>query len=217
MSYVSGFMLGASLAKYLRQYMSGGRTAPTSFFAASRGERGKRPRGRLPRTGDLLLPFSCVHASAGRRRYRTPYLTEETAELLTAGIRTLSFVREIDVNADSGSILLVYHPEDEAHILVLAEELEKIFSKGHAAPHVGTLAQSIRSSVHAFSGWIQAHSGGALDLNSLAAGLFFLIGIRQLVLSNAAANAPGSPTRTSPSGFQMLWWGLTLMRGWRTV
>ncbi len=217
MSYVSGFMLGASLAKYLRQYMSGGRTAPTSFVVAGQGKRGKRPRGRLPRTGDLLLPFSCVHASAGRRRYRTPYLTEETAELLTAGIRTLSFVREIDVNADSGSILLVYHPEDEAHILVLAEELEKIFSKGHAAPHVGTLAQSIRSSVHAFSGWIQAHSGGALDLNSLAAGLFFLIGIRQLVLSNAAANAPGSPTRTSPSGFQMLWWGLTLMRGWRTV
>ncbi|WP_288322246.1 HMA2 domain-containing protein [uncultured Selenomonas sp.] len=217
MSYVSGFMLGASLAKYLRQYMSGGRTAPTSFIVAGQGKRGKRPRGRLPRTGDLLLPFSCVHASAGRRRYRTPYLTEETAELLTAGIRTLSFVREIDVNGDSGSILLVYHPEDEAHILVLAEELEKIFSKGHAAPHVGTLAQSIRSSVHAFSGWIQAHSGGALDLNSLAAGLFFLIGIRQLVLSNAAANAPGSPTRTSPSGFQMLWWGLTLMRGWRTV
>ena len=217
MSYVSGFMLGASLAKYLRQYMSGGRTAPTSFVVAGQGKRGKRPRGRLPRTGDLLLPFSCVHASAGRRRYRTPYLTEETAELLTAGIRTLSFVREIDVNADSGSILLVYHPEDEAHILVLAEDLEKIFSKGHAAPHVGTLAQSIRSSVHAFSGWIQAHSGGALDLNSLAAGLFFLIGIRQLVLSNAAANAPGSPTRTSPSGFQMLWWGLTLMRGWRTV
>ena len=79
-------------------------------------------------------------------------MTEETAQLLTAGIRTLSFVREIEVNADSGSILLIYHPEDEAHILVLAEELEKIFSKGHAAPHVGTLAQSIRSSVHAFSG-----------------------------------------------------------------
>ena len=216
MSYVSGFMLGASLAKYLRQYMSGGGTAPTSFFAASRGERGKRPRGRLPRTGDLLLPFSCVHASAGRRRYRTPYLTEETAQLLTAGIRTLSFVREIEVNADSGSILRIYHPEDEAHILVLAEELEKIFSKGHAAPHVGTLAQSIRSSVHAFSGWIQSHSGGALDLNSLAAGVFFLIGIRQLVLANAAG-AAGAGTRTSPSGFQMLWWGLTLMRGWRTV
>lgn len=217
MSYVSGFMLGASLAKYLRQYMSGRRAEPVSVFVAGRGKRDKRPRGRLPRTGDLLLPFSCVHASAGRRRYRTPYLTEETAELLTAGIRTLSFVREIEVNADSGSILLVYHPEDEAHILVLAEELEKIFSKGHAAPHVGTLAQSIRSSVHAFSGWIQAHSGGALDLNSLAAGLFFLIGIRRLVLANATANAPGSPSRTSPSGFQMLWWGLTLMRGWRTV
>lgn len=217
MSYVSGFMLGASLAKYLRQYMSGRRAEPVSVFVAGGGARGKRPRGRLPRTGDLLLPFSCVHASAGRRRYRTPYLTEETAKLLTAGIRTLSFVREIEVNADSGSILLVYHPEDEAHILVLAEELEKIFSKGHAAPHVGTLAQSIRSSVHAFSGWIQAHTGGALDLNSLAAGVFFLIGIRQLVLANTAANAAGTGARTSPSGFQMLWWALTLMRGWRTV
>ncbi|EKU71306.1 HMA2 domain-containing protein [Selenomonas sp. F0473] len=218
MSYISGFMLGASLAKYLRQYMSGRRTELPVFGSArpAAGKREKRIRGRLPRTGEILLPFSCVHASAGRRRYRTPYLTEETAALLAGGVGTLSFVRTVEVNADSGSILLLYHPEDEAHILVLAEELEKIFSKGHAAPHVGTLAQSIRSSVHTFSGWIQAHTGGALDLNSLAAGIFFLIGIRQLVLANAPAALPGA-ARISPSGFQMLWWGLTLMRGWRTV
>lgn len=217
MSYISGFMLGASLAKYLRQYMSGGRAALPAFGrtqpAADRGT--KRRRGRLPRTADQLLPFVCVHASAGRRRYRTPYLTEETAQLLAAGLARLSFVRAVQVNADSGSILLLYHAEDEAHILVLAEGLEKIFSQGHTAPHVGTLAQSIRGSVHAFSGWIQAHSGGALDLNSLAAGIFFLIGIRQLILSNAVSTVTG--TRTAPSGFQMLWWGLTLMRGWRTV
>ena len=204
MSYVSGFMLGASLAKYLRQYMSGGGTAPTSFFAASRGTQSKRPRGRLPRTGDLLLPFSCVHASAGRRRYRTPYLTPEFAKVLEARLACLPFVAEVRANALAGSILLVYAPEDEAHILILAEGLEAIFAEGRTAPPPATLAQSVRRSVHDFSGWIQRNTGGALDLSSVVAGVFVLRGIRQLVLTN-----------NTPSGSQMLWWALTLMRGWK--
>ena len=149
-------------------------------------------------------PFVCVHASCGRRRYRTPYLTPEFAKVLEARLARLPFVAEVRANALAGSILLVYAPEDEAHILILAEGLEAIFAEGRTAPPPATLAQSVRRSVHDFSGWIQRHTGGALDLSSVVAGVFVLRGIRQLVLSN-----------NTPSGSQMLWWALTLMRGWK--
>ena len=149
-------------------------------------------------------PFVCVHASAGRRRYRTPYLTAEFAQVLEECLPRLPFVTRVRANAVAGSILLVYPPEDEAHILMLAEGLSEIFSEGRTAPPPATLAQSVRRSVHDFSGWIQRNTGGALDLSSVVAGVFVLRGIRQLVLTN-----------NTPSGSQMLWWALTLMRGWK--
>ena len=148
-------------------------------------------------------PFVCVHASAGRRRYRTPYLTPEFAQVLEECLVRLPFVTQVRANAVAGSIL-VYPHEDEAHILMLAEGLSEIFSEGRTAPPPATLAQSVRRSVHDFSGWIQRHTGGALDLSSVVAGIFVLRGIRQLVLTN-----------NTPSGSQMLWWALTLMRGWK--
>lgn len=149
-------------------------------------------------------PFVCVHASSGRRRYRTPYLTPEFGKVLEELLPRLPFVTEVRANAVAGSILFVYPPEDEAHILVLAEGLGEIFAEGRTAPPPATLAQSVRRSVHDFSGWIQRNTGGALDLSSVVAGVFVLRGIRQLVLTN-----------NTPSGSQMLWWALTLMRGWK--
>ena len=149
-------------------------------------------------------PFVCVHASPGRRRYRTPYLSAEFAAVLEECLPRLPFVTRVRANAVAGSILLVYPPEDEAHILVLAEGLSAIFSEGRTAPPPATLAQSVRRSVHDLSGWIQQNTGGALDLSSVLAGVFVLRGIRQLVLTN-----------NTPSGSQMLWWALTLMRGWK--
>ena len=131
-------------------------------------------------------------------------MTAEFAKVLEARLARLPFVAEVRANALAGSILLVYAPEDEAHILILAEGLEAIFAEGRTAPPPATLAQSVRRSVHDFSGWIQRNTGGALDLSSVVAGVFVLRGIRQLVLTN-----------NTPSGSQMLWWALTLMRGWK--
>ena len=223
MTYLSGLMLGASLANMARQMIlgTGGRPAEGNIlhglggglFAASERSHGTHPHVLARTEAPSAMPvscavptavFSCVHASPGRRRYRTPYLTEAFATLLEERLAQLPFVSEVRANAVSGSILLIYQPEDEAHILVLAEGLSAIFSEGRNVSHVGTLAQSMRRSVYALSSWIQQHTGGALDLSSLVAGIFVLRGVRQLVLSN-----------TAPSGSQMLWWALTLMRGWR--
>ena len=237
MNYVSGLMLGASIANMLRQTLGGSGSGGASF-APGMGGRGRFMQGNMfssdpsglaggasalaglfggGRTGGLGTaaaqvqpqeraeqPFVCVHASCGRRRYRTPYLTPEFAKVLEARLARLPFVAEVRANALAGSILLVYAPEDEAHILILAEGLEAIFAEGRTAPPPATLAQSVRRSVHDFSGWIQRNTGGALDLSSVVAGVFVLRGIRQLVLTN-----------NTPSGSQMLWWALTLMRGWK--
>ena len=237
MNYVSGLMLGASIANMLRQTLGGSGRGGASF-APGMGGRGRGMQGNMfssdpsglaggasalaglfggGRTGGhgtaaaqvqpqerAEQPFVCVHASCGRRRYRTPYLTPEFAKVLEARLARLPFVAEVRANALAGSILLVYAPEDEAHILILAEGLEAIFAEGRTAPPPATLAQSVRRSVHDFSGWIQRNTGGALDLSSVVAGVFVLRGIRQLVLTN-----------NTPSGSQMLWWALTLMRGWK--
>ncbi len=237
MNYVSGLMLGASLANMLRQTLGGG-SGSASFAHGMSGGRGRFMQGNMfssdpsglaggasalaglfggGRTGGTGAtaaqarmqetaepPFVCVHASCGRRRYRTPYLTTEFAKVLEASLARLPFVTAVRANALAGSILLVYAPEDEAHILILAEGLEAIFAEGRTAPPPATLARSLRRSVHEFSGWIQRNTGGALDLSSVVAGIFVLRGIRQLVLSN-----------NTPSGSQMLWWALTLMRGWK--
>jgi len=237
MNYVSGLMLGASIANMLRQTLGGSGSGGASF-APGMGGRGRFMQGNMfssdpsglaggasalaglfggGRTGGhgtaaaqvqpqerAEQPFVCVHASCGRRRYRTPYLTPEFAKVLEARLARLPFVAEVRANALAGSILLVYAPEDEAHILILAEGLEAIFAEGRTAPPPATLAQSVRRSVHDFSGWIQRNTGDALDLSSVVAGVFVLRGIRQLVLTN-----------NTPSGSQMLWWALTLMRGWK--
>ena len=237
MNYVSGLMLGASIANMLRQTLGGSGSGGASF-APGMGGRGRFMQGNMfssdpsglaggasalaglfggGRTGGhgtaavqvraqerVEPPFVCVHASCGRRRYRTPYMTAEFAKVLEARLARLPFVAEVRANALAGSILLVYASEDEAHILILAEGLEAIFAEGRTAPPPATLAQSVRRSVHDFSGWIQRNTGGALDLSSVVAGVFVLRGIRQLVLTN-----------NTPSGSQMLWWALTLMRGWK--
>lgn len=273
MNYISGLMLGASIANMLRQSLgSADSHTNESFVQGTGGGRGRSASGFSSAAGGLALggaaltgllgggrgsasspltslfstmgraggaqpflsgggggrmgrqsaqeeasapvqqqakvtaepPFTCVHASPGRRRYRTPYLTKEFAAVLEECLARLPFVLSVRANAVSGSILLTYLPEDEAHIVVLAEGLQAIFSEGRTAPPPATLAQSVRRSVHDFSGWIQRHTGGALDLSSVVAGIFVLRGIRQLVLTN-----------NTPSGSQMLWWALTLMRGWK--
>ena len=65
---------------------------------------------------------------------------------------------------------------------------------------------SVRGSMRDFSAWIQRHTGGWLDVSSAAFLLFLLRGVRKVVM-----------TKIAPSGAQMLWWAVSLMRGWRTI
>ncbi|WP_295713202.1 HMA2 domain-containing protein [uncultured Mitsuokella sp.] len=210
MSYVSGFMMGAAIGKSIRQMFGG------SQNAAQPGCRVLKTQGQAKKT---LPAFALVSALPGRRRYRAARIAPEMAKALEAGLSRLDFVESIAVNALSGSILITFAEKDAVRVDGLAAWLEERFFRVPAEAaaeraesaaldesHAGSITRSVRSSGRAFSAWINRHTCGWFDMSSLASLLFALRGLRKMLM-----------TYSSPSGAQMLWWALSLMRGWRTV
>jgi len=166
--------------------------------------------------------FKLVSSLPGRRRYRASKLSPELAKLLEEQLVKLNYVKSVQANPVSGSILLVFDEAYEADVEQLAQWLERKFFGGVAAKisqgfgkmaamasseaHAGSITRSIRNTARAFSQWIKDHTCGWFDMSSLASLLFLLRGLRKMML-----------TKQYPSGSQMLWWAVTLMRGWRTV
>ena len=218
MSYVSGFMMGAAIGKSIRQMVAGG-GAPKMGGAAM-------PLRKVKRTvAAAVCPapsFKLVSSLPGRRRYRVSKLSPELAKLLEEQLVKLSYVQSVQANPVSGSILLVFDEAYEADVEQLAQWLERKFFGGVAGKisrgfdkmaamasseaHAGSITRSIRNTARAFSQWIKDHTCGWFDMSSLASLLFLLRGLRKMML-----------TKQYPSGSQMLWWAVTLMRGWRTV
>ena len=218
MSYVSGFMMGAAIGKSIRQMVAGG-GAPKMGAAAM-------PLRKVQRTvATAVCPapsFKLVSSLPGRRRYRVSKLSPELAKLLEEQLVKLSYVQSVQANPVSGSILLVFDEAYEADVEQLAQWLERKFFGGmvgkisrgfgkmaamaSSEAHAGSITRSIRNTARAFSQWIKDHTCGWFDMSSLASLLFLLRGLRKMML-----------TKQYPSGSQMLWWAVTLMRGWRTV
>ena len=210
MSYVSGFMMGAAIGKGVRQFFSGKPGAGVLPHI------GRSPAGGRPvAPQEIEAPRGLVLVSRipGRRRYRAP-LTPQQAQLLEGG---LAFLQEVRVSAITGSLLFRYAPQDEKKMDEVEVILrERIFRLASLCPpesavlpleaHAGALTRSVRGSMRDFSAWIQCHTGGWLDVSSAAFLLFLLRGVRKVVM-----------TKIAPSGAQMLWWAVSLMRGWRTI
>ena len=211
MSYLSGFMMGTAIGKSIRQMLGG--AAPAQGFLHRAGTV-RQVRRSAPHSA-----LQVVSSLPGRRRYRAA-LSEELAALLMAHLAKLDFLKEVHVSASTGSILLVFSEAHTARVDALAEWLRtRIFAHPAEAtearravlreadePHAGDLTRSIHRTARAFSACINRLTGGLFDMSSFASFILVLRGLRKLVL-----------TKASPSGAQMLWWALSLMRGWRTV
>ena len=224
MSYVSGFMMGAAIGKSVHQFLFGGtaqRTWPQAKqqirqAGACAQQYGKRSIQRAARALQGAPVFACVSDLPGRRRYRAAMLPE-LAALLADKLSQLKFLHKVEVCAQTGSLLLLFAPEDAAKVDALADFLrDSIFRsvwqqrlEAATAPleaHAGALTRSVRGSVRDFSAWIKRVTHGWLDVSSTAFLIFLLRGLRKMVL-----------TRQYPSASQMLWWAVSVMRGWRTV
>lgn len=215
MSYVSGFMMGAAIGKSIRQMFGGSSTAPSSGSPAV----GRRRAAAKPQAPQLraVPSFALVSALPGRRRYRAARIAPSIAALLEERLAALDFVKSCEVSAVSGSILIEFDEADSLRVDALAAWLkEHLFPAAPAdgaaeyagldESHAGRITRSVRNSGREFSAWINRHTAGWFDMSSLVSLLFALRGIRKVLM-----------TYSSPSGAQMLWWALSLMRGWRTV
>lgn len=213
MSYVSGFMMGAAIGKGVRQFFSG-KPGAGVLPHIGRSPAGGRPVA--PQEIEAPRGLALVSRIPGRRRYRAP-LTPQQAQLLEGELRRLAFLQEVRVSALTGSLLFRYAPQDEKKMDEVEAILrERIFRSASLCPpesavlpleaHAGALTRSVRGSMRDFSAWIQCHTGGWLDVSSAAFLLFLLRGVRKMVM-----------TKIAPSGAQMLWWAVSLMRGWRTI
>lgn len=210
MSYVSGFMMGAAIGKSIRQ-MLGGRQSGAPRVSARQARFVHPVRNKTVSDG-----LELVSVLPGRRRYRAAVISAELAGILEENLSRLDFVKSVKVNALSGSILFCFEEADALKIEGLAAWLrDHIFGRKDSGDtedrlpdesHAGSVTRSIRGSARAFSAWIKHSTGGLFDMSSLASLLFGLRGLRKMIM-----------TQASPSGAQMLWWALSLMRGWRTV
>lgn len=234
MSYASGLMMGAAIIQGLGQLFGG--AAPQGMGGMGRkmgvggGSKGgfpfqmpefplqglsaAFPQGEEPRATLFLL----VSALPGRRRYRVTGMTVKQARMLEETLGRLSYMKEVRGNENTGSLLLVYEEGAEKKVDDLAKALEKNFfggalsgeagslPPGPSEAHAGSVTRSIRGTARDLSAWIKYNTNGWFDASSLAAVVLFFQGVKKMLSA-----------QQFPSGSQMFWWAVSLMRGWRTV
>lgn len=201
MSYLSGFMMGAAIGKGIRQCFSAPVSRRAGIVHAATPAKCHAPES----------PLALVSATPGRRRYRMQPMQKELASFIEEKLGQLSFIKSVTVNPQTGSIVLLYLPKADAKVAAFMREMKRrLFSEKRVdvpdESHAGAMTRSIRGTGRAFSGWIKKNSGGVFDFNMLVAIVFAVRGFQKFMTT------PGGPT-----GAQLLWWALSLMRGWRTV
>ena len=195
MSYLSGVMMGAAIGKNVHDFLT------------------RRSAGKKVSVGIMKQPGIVLqHVLPGRRRYYVSVLrgNGELSEILQKKLSQLSFIQEVRVNQITGSLLLIYSGEEQVDALI-AWLREHIFSvrKTKEAQNDAALAQSgqsIRRTVGAMNSCLKDHTQNWFDLSSLLSIFFVIRGLRKMLLFHQL-----------PSGPQMIWWAVSLLRGWRMV
>jgi len=159
-----------------------------------------------------------VSSTQGRRRYRILNLTESQAEMLENALNRVEYINEVKANHVSGSLLIMYDEEKSESLNELIDAINtKVFkvqtnasatnsSPSTIEPSVGAITRSIKTTLLAFNEWVGKKSFGLLDAGSLAFILFLIRGLRKMILN-----------QEYPNGSQMIWWAVSMLRGWRTI
>ena len=242
MNYGSGLMLGMSLVQAAKGMLGGSSRGGFGAIGGSgrgnfssmgkmtelfennmkKGSMGGRKQSfdaselQLPQVFSQSVPeknsFELASALPGRRRYRASNISKELAEIMEENLSKLEYVKTIEVNPDTGSVLLTFDDEDLDKIDALAHAIKKrLFSDNYAEykrdrklnqVFYGSVTKSIKSTVRHISHTIVRETGGLFDIRSLCSCLLMIFGFRKVILNGEF-----------PSGIQMLWWAVSLMRG----
>ncbi len=209
MSYVSGFMLGASIGKAIHSMLSGQKGGMEGM-----GRQQVAPKAAPQVQAPAVPAFTCVFAIKGRRRYRAAGLVgnQQLATLLQNKLSRLSAIQLVQFNVLTGSILIASSSER------VLDELEEFF-RTRLFPDTGEqIAQEINAvrkvekeveSVYSdkmyetadiISNFISQKTNHILDLRSLISMVFIIRGVYKTVMLGQR-----------PSGPQMLWWAAALL------
>lgn len=202
MSYVSGFMLGASIGKALHSLL----TAQKEEAGASAGMCAAAPSG--------MPAFACVSAVKGRRRYKAAALAgnKALARMLQEQLQRMPFVQRAECNALTGSILICASRE-QAFAVLENFFYTRLFSdrpgqgaesavQGIKKKTESASAGAIYETTDMVSRFISEKTNDVFNLRSLIALVFIIRGIQKTVVLGQR-----------PSGPQLIWWAAALLRG----
>ena len=193
MSYVSGFMLGASIGKAIHSMLSGQKGGMEGM-----GRQQVAPKAAPQVQAPAVPAFTCVFAIKGRRRYRAAGLVgnQQLATLLQNKLSRLSAIQLVQFNVLTGSILIASSSER------VLDELEEFF-RTRLFPDTGEqIAQEINAvrKVEKEVESVYSDTNHILDLRSLISMVFIIRGVYKTVMLGQR-----------PSGPQMLWWAAALL------
>lgn len=227
MNYASGFMLGMSLARTAKGIFGGSLNKNAVGGALRAGTK----RGKKVSSGGFdvsafdfsqsaqqifnLRPkydFELVSALPGRRRYRASFISKELADQLQKQLSKLEYINTVEVNPDTGSILFTFDEKNLSQIDALAHAIKKrLFNDSYAEYKFdrkinqifyGSITKSVKRTIRHISHIIVRETNGLFDIRSLSSIILSVLGFRKVIMNGEF-----------PSGIQMLWWAVSLMRG----
>lgn len=199
MSYLSGFMMGAAIGKGIHR----------AFFGAN-----ESPAMQMPKPTARLQS-----RLEGRRRYIVSALVGNRAlcEAVEKSLQRLAYVTQVTANPVTGSLLIVHegHGQELGHLMhhLARRVFHAELAGGHCRhrchrKHQGYMpakvGHDLSKSTRTANEWLKQQTAGYLDFTSLFALLFLFVGLRKFIMF-----------RQIPSGAQLLWWGMSLLRGWK--
>lgn len=212
MSYASGFMVGTSIGKAVYDLFHNKKGRSGAFAAGP----SISPYGQAEEKADAPR-FACVSVLKGRRRYRAAALigNEELAAVMERKIGAMADVRSIEVNTVTGSILIVASNEGVLDSLedffrsrLFPNAVEGIINAVYDADRkraprsdAASYLKAAQATGDFLSRVIKKKSNHLLDLTTVAALFLVVRGLRKTVFMGER-----------PSGPQMLWWALSLLR-----
>ncbi len=205
MSYMSGIMMGFALGKGIRQFLFARSGAINDNITGTKIADASKKVASVPL-------FSLASKISGRRRYYASALVQNDglAELLEDKLSKLKNIDEVKINTVTGSILLIYHGNEELVDALVDWLSEHIFSPSPSSTAVSeglaSIGMSIRRTVASFNTCIKRATNSVFDLSSLLALFFIVGGIKKFLVAPVL-----------PSGVQLIWWAFSLLRGWRMV
>lgn len=193
MSYLSGFMLGSAIGKGIFDFLHGKRMCAKN-------------------KSNITQSFFLKAALSGRRRYYVKCLIDNhlLAQTLEKELLKTSYIKKVEINIMTGSLLLLYDEEKVKRLEGLIKALaERIFTyKGDVAQgaskkpmrQISLLGESIRRTFHAFNEKLLQKTRGYIDLRTLFSLTFVFRGLRRVLIY-----------KDRVSGWQLMWWAFSLL------